>query len=334
MNDIGSSRTLKWDWPGVVRRRLVQSLVLIAIVLMLLGFAAVSPNVIAPRNLLNILVQSSYLIIFALAQSVIILSRGFDLSLGSCVSTVSVVSALVMTSLVAAHWSAAPAIALGIAAGLAVGLAFGLFNGLCTSVLDIRPFIVTLGSLNIGLGISSLASGGHPVFHVPVEFSNVAYSGTLAGIPAPILVCAAVCLFLFILLNRTVFGRSLYLLGANPRAVLVAGIPGKRYAALSYICGSGLAALGALMLTARTGTGEPNLGGGLLLPSIAAAVIGGVSLSGGKGGVPQAILGAVFITVFSNGMNFMQVNGYLQQLILGAVVILGVFVDRVRQERT
>jgi ribose transport system permease protein len=133
---------------------------------------------------------------------------------------------------------------------------------------------------------------------------------------------------LHFILNYTTFGRGIYLVGSNPRAAMVAGLPTRKYILCSYILCSAVVAVVAILLTARTGSGEPNMGGGLMLQSIAAAVIGGVSLRGGQGGVYNCLLGGVFITVLSNGMDLLQVDSFLQMVILGVVFIAAVFVDR------
>ncbi|CAM5372258.1 Monosaccharide ABC transporter membrane protein (CUT2 family) OS=Eoetvoesiella caeni OX=645616 GN=DFR37_10280 PE=4 SV=1 [Eoetvoesiella caeni] len=133
------------------------------------------------------------------------------------------------------------------------------------------------------------------------------------------------------MLVGTVFGRSLYLIGSNSRAAAVAGVPVTRYVFLTYVLASLVVAVGAMMLTGRTGSGEPNLGGSLLLPSIAAAVVGGISLRGGTGGVGNAVVGALFISILSNGMNLIEINGYLQNIILGIVILAALYLDRFRR---
>ena len=141
----------------------------------------------------------------------------------------------------------------------------GAFNGLFVSWVGINPFVVTLGSLNICYGLATTISGGRPVFNVPDAFTRPLYDGTfIPGIPIPVTLAIVVAVFLYLLLDRTVFGRALYLIGNNPRAANLAGIPSKRYLFLAYITCSLLAAFGSLMLTARTGSGEPNLGGSLM----------------------------------------------------------------------
>jgi ribose transport system permease protein len=307
----------------------------ILIVAMELGVALVEPRVLSARNIINVLVQSSYLLLFASAQMVVILTGGFDLSLGMAVSVISVATALTTTGLAAAGAPVWLVFLAGLAVGLGIGALIGAFNGLFVSWVGINPFVVTLGSLNICYGLATTISGGRPVFNVPDAFTRPLYDGTfIPGIPIPVALAIVVALLLYLLLDRTVFGRALYLIGNNPRAANLAGIPGRRYLFLAYVTCSVLAAFGSLMLTARTGSGEPNLGGSLMLESIAAAVIGGVSLQGGVGGIVPTLLGSIFVTMLSNAMDLLEVGGYVQQILLGCVIIAAIFLDRVRATRS
>ncbi len=291
-----------------------------------LAMGLIEPRFLSARNLTNILVQCSYLAVAASAQTVVMIGRGIDLSLGGAISMVSVVAALVMTPPIAdamhpALWASA-----GIAAGLAAGLLAGLFNGLAVARFGINPVITTLGSYYVCTGLAASLSGGRPVFNVPASFSWLLYDGTVFGMKAPIVIAAVICLGVHFFLARTVGGRSLYLIGSNPGASVVAGLPVRRRLAVAYGLAGGLAACCALMLTARTGSGEPSMGANLMLPSIAAAVIGGVSLRGGSGSVVQALSGALLATMIANAMNIMRVSGYYQDILLGLFVVLSVFV--------
>jgi ribose transport system permease protein len=305
----------------------------VVLVLTFVGFGLAEPNVFRPDNLRNILIQASYPAVFATAQMFVLLTRGFDLSLGVTVSMVSVLSGLAMVWGVETTGSIPLALAIGALVGLASGAAVGLVNGSCVSLLGVNPFVVTLGTWNIVLGIATTASGGRQIFDIPAELNTWFYREAWLGIPPPIVMAALLLVLAWWILNHTVLGRALYLIGGNPRAADVAGIPRARFTTLAYVLCSLYVALGALMLTARTGSGEPNLGGNLTLESIAAAVIGGVSLRGGEGAITSPILGALFVTVLSNGMNLLRIDGYIQQMILGAVIIAAIFVDRLRQAR-
>lgn len=336
MSDLdlsGASETASGARRLAVQALFWQAALPIALVLLLLGFAAVEPTVLTPGNLVNIVQQASYLALFAMAQTVVILTRGFDLALGPTVSMVSVGAALAMAGAAAGGTEPAAVLLIGLTAGFALGAACGLFNGLVVACLRVSPFVATLGSYNIAIGIATTLSGGRPVQGVPDLFSHLLYGASVFGVPAAVFITLIVGATLHFVLTRTVYGRELYIIGTNPRAATVAGLPVKRLLVATYVLCSTLAALGALMMTARTGSGEPNLGGSLSLQAIAAAVVGGTSLAGGRGGVGTAVVGALFVTILSNGMNLTRIDGYVQMVVLGAIVIIGVVLDRLRLER-
>lgn len=312
--------------PLLRRASVAPFFVPLLIVLFAAAMGLIEPRFLSARNLSNILVQCSYLAIAASAQTVVMIGRGIDLSLGGAISMVSVATALIMTEPAAA--AAYPALwaAIAIAGGLAAGSLVGIFNGLAVARFEINPVITTLGSYYVCTGVAASLSGGRPVFNVPAAFSWVLNDATLFGIKAPIVIAAAICLVMHLFLVGTVAGRSLYLIGSNPKASVIAGVPVRRRLAVAYILAGVLAACGALLLTARTGSGEPSMGANLMLPSIAAAVIGGVSLRGGSGSIAQALSGSLLATMIANAMNIMRIGGYYQDIVLGLFVILFVFV--------
>ena len=299
--------------------RLVPTLVMFA------GFALYQPIVASPGNLWNIALQTCYLAIFTLGQVIVLITAGLDLSIGLAVSYVSVVSALAMTE---AGVGPGLAIAVFILVGMGLGILIGAFNGFFVAVFRINPFVVTLASFNILLALSSTVTKGFPVSGFPPELGDYLVDAQLAGIPIPLVLTGLVMAAVGLLLSRTVFGRSLYLIGSNPRMAFVAGINVRLHTLGAYVLCSSMAAFGAILLTARAGSGEPNIGGSLALETIAAAVIGGARLRGGEGGVGSALVGALFITVLSNGMNLARIDGYIQQLCIGAIIILSLVFDR------
>lgn len=327
MTDIKPATTPPKDGFSVSIFQLVFPIALAAL---LLAFAMLDSRMLSMGNMMNIVQQSTYLIIFAMAQAIVIITRGLDLSLGPTISMVSVGVALTMGHFTDANLSPFLVILAGAAAGLSLGWLTGLFNGVLVAVFGVSAFIASLGSYNVAFGVATSISGGRPVQGVPDLFSQTLYSGSLFGVPAAIVIAVILAVLLHFVLTYTVFGRSLYLIGTNLRASTVAGLPTKRYLVYAYLLSSTLTVIGAMMLTARTGSGEPNLGGSLSLQAIAAAVVGGTSLAGGSGGVGTAVLGALFITILSNGMNLVQINGYVQMIVLGAIVIIGVVLDKQR----
>lgn len=307
-------------WNGNAAKGLKLLSLPLAIVAALVLFGILEPRVLTADNLRNIAVQTSFLAIFAMAQCIVILTRGFDLSLGYCVSLVSVVSAMTMV--------ATGSLVFGMLAGLGVGLLAGVTNGLLIGGIALNPLVTTLGTSYILLALASTVSGGFPVPNLPAGFTESFALARPLGLQMPIWVAAGIFIVLFAMLKATRFGRSLYIVGGNPRAATAAGIPTFAVLSAAYTLAAVLAAVGALLLTARTGSGEPNLGGNLTLESIAAAVVGGVKLSGGEGGVGAALMGALLITILSNGMNLVQIDGYIQSIILGIIIIASLMISR------
>lgn len=314
-----------------MRLLILHGLLPIILVVSYLIFGLVQPQFFSWINLINILRQSSYLIMLATAQMMVLITRGFDLSVGTVIGMISVASALVMAGIVHNSPQAVYlAIFLGCLTGLGIGLAVGTVNGLAIALLRINPFVATLGMLGIGLGFATTLSDGHPVYDVPETFMDILSRASLLGIPVPIIVCAIILVVVYLILNHTLLGRSIYLLGSNIRAADVAGIATKFYLTLAYVICSLIVAIVALMLTARTGSGEPMVGLGLMIDSLMAAIIGGVSLMGGEGRVIHCIVGGLFVTVLDNGMNIMRIDSNIQKIILGVVLIGAIFIDHLR----
>ena len=233
---------------------------LLALLAMEFAFWLGDPHVLSLANLVNLMRQSTYLVIVAAAQTIVIVTRGFDLSIGATVSVSSGGTSLVLTGLSHGDQASPGVLALGMLSGLGVGALVGLFNGVCVAWLRVNPFVATLGSLNICMGLATTISGGRPVFGVPDNYSVLLSDGTVLGMPAPLVIAVMLCAVIWFVLEQTVPGRALFLIGSNPRAAYVAGLPERRYLLLAYVACSMLGAVGALLLTARTGSGEPNAG--------------------------------------------------------------------------
>ncbi|MEX2297555.1 MAG: ABC transporter permease, partial [Dongiaceae bacterium] len=250
---------------------------------------------------------------------------------GSIIALVSVGSAIVMAEVLGASPDAVGlAMAAGIGAGLAVGVGVGVINGIGVALLRVPPFMMTLGMLSIAFGAALTLSSGSPIFGVPETYSLIFGYGRLFSIPAPVYFTAALFVIVYFVLNWTPAGRYFYALGSNRRAARLSGIKTTRYLLYAYIGSGVLAAIAGLLLTARTASGEATIGQDLVLQSVAACVIGGVSLFGGIGRVGNVLLGAFFISLLTNGMNLIQVESYVQQIVVGVVLILAIVVDQLR----
>ena len=301
------------------------------LVISLIVFTVLSDNFLTGRNLMNVLRQSVYLTIVSLGQMLVLLTGGFDLSVGTILAITSVVGALVMASVYAALPEAVwLAIFLGCLAGIAAGVLVGLCNGIGVAFFGVSPFMMTLGMTSVGFGIALFLTGGTPVYGMPQAFGDIFGFGSLFGIHTPIYVTCLIAVLLFIFLYRTPAGRYLYAVGGNIKAARLSGINTTRTLLMTYILCAGLAAIAGMLLTARLDTGEANIGASMPLQSIAACVIAGVSLRGGVGRMENVILGALFIGLVQNGMNLARIDSYLQIVVLGGLLIFAVIADQLR----
>lgn len=294
-------------------------------------FSLTSEHFLTAQNLTNLLRQSVYLILVSLGQMLVLVTGGFDLSVGTAVAITSVVSALTMSGIIHAWPEMAwLAIAAGCAGGMLAGLTLGLVNGAGVAFLGVSPFIMTLGVQSIGFGLALYLTGGVPVSGMPREFGELFGFGSVFGIPWPVLVTAVIAALLYLLMSRTVTGNYLLAVGGNPKAAALSGVNNRKVLLTAYLLCALLASISGLLLTARVETGEANLGGTIALESIAACVIAGVSLRGGIGRVDTVILGAIFIGLVQNGMNLTNIGSYLQMVVLGTLLIIAVVADEIR----
>jgi ribose transport system permease protein len=303
----------------------------ILLVLVIVYFASQEPRFYGGANVANVFRQATYLVIVTLGQALVLISGGFDLSVGAVIAVTSVVSARFMSNYFGEHPDGElMSVLVGVAAGLVVGLIFGLINGVGVARFKVSPFIMTLGMGSIGSGFALYYTGGSPVSGMPPLFTKTIGTGRWNEIPIPIFFAIAATIVVGFLVTSTAWGRYLYAIGGNTRAAFLSGIPVGLYTGSVYVLCSLLAALAGILLTARVSSGEPNLGATFALESITAAVVGGVSLRGGEGRILGAVLGALFITILTNGMNLIRIESYVQEIAVGIVLIVAVIVDRLR----
>jgi ribose transport system permease protein len=302
------------------------------LVIALIVFTALSDRFLTSENLITVARQTTYLAIVAMGQMLALLTGGFDLSVGKIVAITSVITALTMAPLKAAHPDAiALTLTLGILAGIGAGTLVGIVNGIGVAVFNVSPFMMTLGTATISFGIALTLTSGVPVYGMPDEFGTIFSFARIFDIPSPVYVTAGLFLLMYFLLNWTRMGRYLYAVGGNLKASRLSGISTRFYLFIAYVLCGGLAAVAGTLLTARLETGEANIGASMPLDSIAACVIGGVSLRGGTGRLGNVVLGAVFIGLIQNGMDLAQIQSYLQEVVIGVLLILAVIADQLRQ---
>ena len=298
----------------------------LGIVIALLALAAVlavlKPHFLSAANLTNVVRQVSINGILAVGVTVVLLTGGVDLSLGSLVAVTGVVAAHL------AHPGGYP-LAVPVAAGILAGAACGSVNGALVTRGGVPSFIATLGMMTAARGLALVLSDGRPVSNMSPALTRLA--GDVWGFPLPALILAAVAAAVAWMLRNLRWGRYLYAVGGNERAAHAAGIrvQGVKFAAY-VLCGA-LAGLAGVVLAARITTGQPNAGVAYELDAIAAVVIGGTRLSGGVGGVGGTLLGVLLMGVIGNGLDLLNVPSYYQQIVKGVIIIGAVWLDRRRR---
>jgi ribose transport system permease protein len=300
---------------------------LATIVMLLVILSVLSPPFLSLQNLINVVRQASLLFLLASGLTVVILTSGIDLSIGSVLA----LSASIAATLIKQDW-----IWVGPLIGLLVGAGCGFLNGLMVALVGLPPFIATYGMLWIAEGFAVVFMKGEIIGGFPSSFRFLG-AGHIVGIPVPILgmvVTLSACLFA---LRRTNFGRYVYMIGANREAARLSGINIRGNLLLVYSLSGFISAFAGLLFISRIGAVESTIGEPLLLPALAAVCIGGTSLFGGEGGIGGTVVGALILTLVTNGMNMLNVSSYWQSLLMGAIVVLSVAVDQLgsaRVERT
>lgn len=298
---------------------------LMTLMALALGLAVASPHFLTGMNLNSLVRQTAVINIMALGVTLVIVAGGIDLSVGSLMALAGLLGCLSMEN--------GAGMAAGTAIGIAAGAAMGLMNGLLVTQLRINPFIVTLGTLGIFRGVALLISGGLPVHGLPKEFSYLG-EGEVAGAPFVLILLVVCGVGMQILLKHTRLGRYAFAIGSNAEAAYYSGVPVAFHTTAAYaICGL-LTGLAGMVESSRLMTGQPTAGQGYELQAIAAVVIGGGSLRGGEGSVGGTLIGAMIMGLLANGSDLLGISPYLQQAIIGAVIILAVFLDEIRKRRT
>lgn len=325
MTDMMLFRTEQWQ-----RAR---PLIALFILCLLLGLT--SDRFFTAANGLNVLRQISVNVCIATGMTLVVIAGGIDLSVGSVLACCGALSAGLLTrgiSLPSVDLFVGFTLTGALFAGILAGSAFGLFNGWMVTKFRVPPFVATLAMLTIARGLTMLYTEGHPISQLGTGFALIG-SGSWIGIPVPVWIAILVVLAAHVLTKLTRTGRYIYAIGGNEEAARLSGIDIGVVKRKVYVMAGGLAALGGLIVTARLDSAQPNAGTGYELDAIAAVVIGGTSLSGGRGSVAGTVMGAVIIGVLNNGLVLLNVSPFWQQVVKASVILLAVIVDRMGSQR-
>lgn len=299
-------------------RKLGPALALVALVIFV---SILNPNFIRMGNILNLLRQVSVNALIAFGMTFVIITAGIDLSVGSILALSSALTAgMIMAGIPTS---------LAIMLGVLVGGAFGLINGLLITKGQVAPFIATLATMTIYRGLTLVYTGGNPISNFDAGLSlQILGRGSYFGIPIPVIVMTVVFAILFVILHKMTFGRKVYAVGGNEEAAHIAGIKTDRVKIWVYTISGMMSSLAGLILVSRLNSAQPTAGSAYELDAIAAVVIGGTSLSGGKGRIFGTLVGALIIGTLNNGLNILGVSSFYQQVIRGIVILIAVLLDR------
>ncbi len=298
----------------------------IALLVELIVFSILSPHFLTTGNLLNVSLQVSITAIIAAGMTFVILTGGIDLSVGSLLALAGILT----TDAMKLPFSIQVSFPLAVLAGLLVGALSGGLAGALITRFNITPFIVTLSLMTVWRGAAFVYTEGRPIWELPDEFA-VLGSGRVLGLPIPSIIMIVVFIVSHIVLTKTRFGRHVYAVGGNKEAARLAGIRTNKVLVQVYIVCGFLSALSGILLASRMNSGQPNTGVGYELDVIAAVVAGGTSLFGGRGSIVGTFLGAMLIAVLRNGLNLLNVGSYVQQVIVGVVILFAVMTERWRR---
>lgn len=302
---------------------LVEYKSLVGLLGLVIVVALLSPSFLTVNNILNVLRQTSINAIIAAGMTFVILTGGIDLSVGSILGFSGAVAAYTLAS--------GQSIVIAVALALVVGTGIGFINGVVISKGKLQPFIATLASMTILRGATLVFTDGKPITigseGAALTFGKIG-GGSILGIPTPALIMIAVFIVCYYILNQTKVGRYTYALGGNEEATKLSGLDTDKIKIFAYTVSGILAAVAGVIITSRLFSAQPNAGNGYELDAIAAVVLGGTSLSGGKGKITGTIIGALIIGILSNALNLLDVSSYFQMIAKGIVILIAVLADR------
>ena len=305
----------------------------LALLLALIGLCA--DRTLTVTDGMNVLRQISVNLCLSIGMTMIILSGGIDLSVGSVLALCGAVAAgLLKNGIAISHWSVTLQFTVfgAVLAGIAMGIVAGWVNGFVITRLRVPPFVATLGMLSIARGLTQVWTGNYPITNLGDTVDNIG-KGYWLGLPIPACIAATLTLISAFVLKRTSFGRNIYAIGGNERAAMLSGLSVDRMKRRVYMLGGALAAVGGLLSAARVNAADPKVGIGYELDSIAAVVIGGTSISGGRGSIWGTVLGCLTIGVLNTGLVMLGISNDWQLVVKGVVIIATVAVDRMSAKK-
>lgn len=294
----------------------------IALIILMAVITIINSNFLTANNLLNLLLQVTSNALIAFGMTFVILTGGIDLSVGSILALSSALTAGLLGS--------GMPVTLAILISLVLGCILGMMNGLLISYGKLAPFIVTLVTMTIFRGATLVYTNGNPITKGLSDTFLFQFlgQGYIVGIPFPVIIMFIVFIVLYVLLHKTAFGKSVYAIGGNEKAAYISGVKLNKVKIIIYSISGIMASISGLIITSRLSSAQPTAGASYEMDAIAAVVLGGTSLSGGKGRILGTLIGALIIGVLNNGLNIIGVSAFWQQVVKGVVILIAVLIDR------
>lgn len=299
--------------------------ILVMLIVLCVGTAIVNPNFLSMENVINLLRKLSLISFISIGMAFVIIGAGIDLSADSIIGLGGIITGVLM------QMEVNPFIA--VVCSLLVGALFGALNGFFVTKLDIPPFIVTMGTLYIAKGFVNVISKGRPIYPLNEKFIFICDKLVPFGIPLSVWVMLALTLLAAFILSKTTYGRSITAAGGNEKAAVMCGVNVARMRMISYVVMGVLSAFTGVLLAARLNSAHPASGDGWGMKAIAAAIIGGVSVTGGKGTIMGTMIGAAIMAVLEIAMVMMKVSVYWQNIVVGVIIIAAVVLDRLKRQK-
>ncbi len=323
-----AENTDKRDIAGALKRQLQQSLAFGTLVVLVVFFAIASPSFLTFSNIASVLLSTAVIGILALGTTFVIITGGIDLSIGTGMALCAVMTGVFITNMGLPVW-------VGVIGGILTGVLMGLVNGVNITFLRLPPFIATLAMMMIAGGLALVISGVAPIYFSTSapDFKKIALGVIIPGIPNAVLITALLAVIGYIVLSKTLLGRYTFAIGSNEEATRLSGVNTRRWTIFIYMFAGAFTGVAGVIIASRLDSAQPQIGTGYELQAIAAVIIGGTSLLGGRGSILGTVIGALIMSVLVNGLRIMSIQTEWQNIVIGVVVLLAVFFDSLRNRQ-
>ncbi|MFF7294078.1 ABC transporter permease [Microbacterium sp. NPDC008134] len=320
-----NENTDKRDIGGFLKRQVQQSLAFGTLVVLFIFFSVASPNFLTWNNVSGILLSTAVIGILALGTTFVIITGGIDLSLGTGMALCSVMTGVFITNM-------GLPVFVGVLGGIATGILMGLVNGVNITFLRLPPFIATLAMMMIAGGLALVISGVAPIYFSgsAPDFKQIALGTLIPGLPNAVLITLVLAVIAYLVLSKTLLGRYTFAIGSNEEATRLSGVNTRRWTIFVYMFAGAFTGIAGVIIASRLDSAQPQIGTGYELQAIAAVIIGGTSLLGGRGSILGTVIGALIMSVLVNGLRIMSIQSEWQNIVVGIVILIAVFFDSLR----